>query len=455
MDRLTSSIVLVAYAEPLVVGRRVVVFGDALAEVAAQLLERGARTVCVYDTDAARAAEASARNRSRNITFAPLGDHDLAVREGAFDVGIVEDLSQSGEPEALLRLLRRVLAPRGTALVATPNPDVAPVILRPRATAPRSSIAYYDLYDFVSEVFAEVRMLGQTPFVGYAVVDFAPSDPPEVSVDTGFIAAGAEEPEWFVALAGERLRALDAYSIVQLPAGLALRPSEQVEHEGAVSERALETARARIADLELDVERLRAEARDAKLDAQDVAERLERERQLEARISELESRAADAEARANDALERAHREQEHAAGLAHQAASVERLGAENAQLRTELERSRSELRELTAVKDGDGSADYGALEAALRERGDRIRDLERDLNEAERIGRALVVELDALRRAESPPLQPDRGEELAADNARLSADLAAARWTVEELEDRLNSRDLTGSERESPAPGPR
>ena len=113
MEDLSPSIVLAAYAEQLFDGRRVVVFGDSTSAVAEELVERGARTVHVFDPEASRAAVSSGQNRTKQITVAPLDDADLAVRDGAFDVAFIEDLSSFAEPEALLRRARRTIpAPR-------------------------------------------------------------------------------------------------------------------------------------------------------------------------------------------------------------------------------------------------------------------------------------------------------------------------------------------------------
>src|SRR6478609_7068152 len=89
---LESSIALAAYAEPLASNKRVLVFGNALALLSVQLVERGARSVHVCDADAVRVAEATARNRSSQISFSALADSDLSVRDGAFELAIVENL---------------------------------------------------------------------------------------------------------------------------------------------------------------------------------------------------------------------------------------------------------------------------------------------------------------------------------------------------------------------------
>jgi chromosome segregation ATPase len=76
------------------------------------------------------------------------------------------------------------------------------------------------------------------------------------------------------------------------------------------------------------------------------------------------------------------------------------------------------------------SADLTALEQALAERGEHIRKLERDLREAERIGKELLRQLP-------PAADPAEAErklaetELAKKLAKSQADLIATRWALE------------------------
>src|SRR5438034_11656965 len=107
--------ILVAYLEPLITGSRVVLIGDAESGAAELFLELGARAVHVFDVDAARAKRASA---TKGVTIAPLPAHEFDVRDGAFDVALVPDLSALADPPASLARLRRVLGAEGTLLVA-------------------------------------------------------------------------------------------------------------------------------------------------------------------------------------------------------------------------------------------------------------------------------------------------------------------------------------------------
>jgi len=462
LDTLSPSIVLGAYAESLFDGRRVVLFGDATTSLAEEIAERGARVVHVYDPIAARAAEAGARNRDARISALPLDGADIAVRDGAFDLAIVEDLSSIEEPAKLLHRVRRALTPRGAAIVASPNPEARLALVPRKSAASSSELGYYDLYDLVSSEFPDVRMLGQTPFVGYAIVDFAPEEEPEVNLDSGLVPGGAEEPEWFVAVASSAPVDVDAFDIVQLPAlsvlpgGTDAKTAEDLRVSRANEARLVE----RVAALEEDL----AERKGAALAAPDVSS--DRVRELEegitlrdARIAELLARATAAEARASGAgaeaealraaEKRAHSLESARAELATRLSDLvkekDALTETVTTLRADMERTaqrlaqrEAEMEQLTQANTEDGPDDIARLEASLRERAERIRALERELREAERMGKELVREAAGARAAERPAVpQTEGGGPLSTENARLRADIEALGWTIQELEDRL------------------
>ena len=160
---MSPSVAIAAFAEKLIEGRRILLFGSATHDLWQKVLDRGARLVHLCDPDPVRLAEAAARNTSPLVSFAPLSSQaSLALRDGAFDVGIVNNLAALGNTAATLRLLRRALAPRGLAFVTAPNPDVRESLL-PDVTVTKQSLDYYSLYDVVRTEFPVVRMLGQCP----------------------------------------------------------------------------------------------------------------------------------------------------------------------------------------------------------------------------------------------------------------------------------------------------
>jgi SAM-dependent methyltransferase len=407
-ETMRPGIVLAAYLEPLLDGRRVLVFGEATSGLAEMLLERGARLVHVCDPDPARAHEAAARSASRNVSYAPLSDGGLALREGAFDVGVVEDLGAAGPASSVLKRLRRALSPRGVALVAVPNPDVRARLLPTQNVV--GALDYYQLYDAVKAEFPHVRMLGQTAFVGFAIVDFASSGAPDPSLDTAFVPGGAEEPEWFLAFASALPIRLDEFSVVQLPLASvrgATRP-QALEEEVGHSREAERRARERSARLEAELEELRQQLSRERVTFQESRDDRNLQRELEKRdawIKELEARAAVADARADEAQAEVEELRKRPQV---DPAQEQRI----AELTRELETLRAE-----AASQSSDSSEVDDLEARLRERGNELRRLEAELREAERVGKSLLGD----------------AERLAEINARREADLEAARWTIQTL----------------------
>ncbi|WP_437597994.1 hypothetical protein WMF28_35405 [Sorangium sp. So ce590] len=300
---LHPALVLSAYLEPLVRGRRVAVLGDATIGLADRLLQRGARLVHAYDPDAARVAEKLARSassRQPHPSFAVF-DGDLGVRDGAFDTLVIPDLSIFSDPAEILRRARRLTAANGAAVIASPNPDVARGLL-PAGARRGAAPGYYALYDLVALQFKQVRMVGQAPFVGYTVAEFAPKGEPEVSVDTSIL-DGSEEPEWFIAVAGERLPRLDAFAVIELPfAGFPVAAAGPSVEALTEAEGRAERLGGELAELRTRHQRDRNDAGTRAESAVATAARLaEAEAELEARgarLREVEARAGDTHVRA-------------------------------------------------------------------------------------------------------------------------------------------------------------
>ncbi len=407
---LRPSSALVAYAEPHIDGRRVLVLGDATSGIAEQLLERGARLIHVYDPDPARVAEAATRNTERRVSLAPLSEGGLAAREGAFDCAIVEDLSSLPHRASALRALRRALGPRGVALIAAPNPDAERRLLRGGRGS--EDLDYYGLYDAVAAELDHVRMLGQTPFVGYAIVDFAPDGEPAPSFDNGFVPGGAEEPEQYIALASLGDVRLDDMTIVQLPLSRIALPGGN-EDALAAARSAERRAQKRVTQLESELKRTR--------ESDDEASRLRSE--LDRRdswIRELESRAAAADSRADDA-------------------------------ETELEALREQL--VRGEEQAEGETD---TLTALREELDEVRRVvsrtEREREWAEERARKLQDELEtALREAEEAALSEAARDD--GEKARLESERARLETEQTRLEARLRESDAKTRKLESELAG--
>jgi len=278
--RAHAALALAVYGEELAQGSRVAVFGDATLGLAQELVERGARLVHVYDADPARVVEANAHAHDRSIYFARLPEGgDAGVRDGAFDLVMVPDLSACTDAKAVLAVARRVLSAQGAALIASPNPQASASAANDRGGG--AVLGYYELYEAVVAQFPSVRMLGQVPFVGYAVAEFAAVDP-EPTIDNSL--ATQREPDWFVALASQRGVRLEPFALVELPAGAFDAPS-------APSART-----AREPDLEDDAEPLAPVSGTVLVDILEA----EREAALEA-LREQERRASEERGRADQA----------------------------------------------------------------------------------------------------------------------------------------------------------
>jgi SAM-dependent methyltransferase len=437
---LSSSAPLAAFIEPFIEGRRALVFGSALATTPRLLLERGARLVHVCDPAPLRVAEAVERAAAPGLSFSTFSDEVLASRDGSFDCVLVENLG-AFDARAVVARARRLLAPRGVALFVTPNREATtPLLPPPEPTA--APLDYYALYDLVAGEFEHVRMLGQAPFVGYAVVDFAPEAAPEPLIDSEFIPRGSEEPELFVALASRHRTGLAGYAVIQLPLHRVLSGS-------AVSPRA-----ALPAEEVLSV---------------DLARKL---KQQEGWITELESRAETADERADRAEEELERLRAELAKKSHEpprlappplppppAASFapdparERALAEERKRRLELEQENARLRELEPAAHklrelearlAQRDASTGELEARatthatrLAERDGRLAELERTV--AERNARLAELERTVAERNA-------RLAELERTVAERNARLAELERTVAERNTRVIELERTSAE---------
>jgi SAM-dependent methyltransferase len=537
------STVLPAYADALVRSRRVAIVGDSSLGLGELFVERGARSVHVFDPDPSRTAEATAR-----LAAAPSGNprpqvstfvEDLGVRQGAFDVVVIPDLSEMDGKAELLQRVKRLLPPQGLAIIAAPNPEAERWLLPP-GDAVEEAPSYYELYDLVAAEFAEVKMLGQAPFVGYALVDFA-AEEPDVSIDTSGLAE-PEVPEWYVAIASERPIQLNEFALVEVsladvanataqrepqePLTLPVAPPKQprgVTPLGHSPERdvAIAEAQARIAVLVAENERLAAEAKRVAIEdrarekshdtlAMHAAELDAALTQAKARLQEMEQLAGESHARAErlgfqvrDLDGELMRERDRGGRLAKELdeevkarsrleseAVTMRFGADvplaeleaarmqardtehklaheveaHAKTREALDAALDELRKRPDPRAAEAThaREVDALEEALRERGHAVTRLTADVREAERIGRELLRENEALRanrndrgRSENggngggEPGKKARAAESAAPSidaeraARAEADLSAASWRIAQLEREIAARSAT------------
>jgi hypothetical protein len=259
--------VLAVYAEPLVVGRRVALVGIGDDSIVETLQALGARVLYVYDP---RPSVVANKIEGGRVTIMPLRSGEIGVRDGAFDVAIVPDLSLLGDHEAALALVRRLVGHDGVAIIASRNPDCDRSWLPAGESADPPS--YTSFYELCTLQFADVRMLGAAPFAGYAVAEFAPEREPDIAFDASLVAE-PEPTEWFIAVVGQsETEGLEAYEVVQIPTA-AVDPSSDrptldrptldgpTRQQLALVEQKLHEAEARAGDHSMRAERLAAELR--------------------------------------------------------------------------------------------------------------------------------------------------------------------------------------------------
>lgn len=445
---LHPSLVLSAYAADLVAGARIALFGDATLSLTSELVERGARLVHVFDIDAVRAAEAGTRSSRRSVVFGTLPKSgDLALEGAPFDLIFVPDLSFTKDPSLLLRTARRMLAPSGAALVASPNPDLLG----------GEGLGYYELYDAVASAFRRVRMVGQAPFVGYVLAELAAEEEPSVSIDTSL--AGRPEPSWFIALAGERDVRFEPYALVELPYERgALREEAGFERFATIpapppvlppqpDRAALDAARAEAEAKAASAvaERDRARAKEAELEKALTQER-ERARELEtsllSKAAELASKAAEYERlyRERTSLSKSLTEERRTReGMERELVTL-RDNPELAELRervAELSRAQAEL-QTNALQYQD---EIEALEARLRERGRAFEERRREVSRREQLVRELVSLVEDQQEGEAvfveeavPPTAAPHAIEMESAEPALLPESAAVPTMVAESE---------------------
>src|SRR5262249_48691931 len=137
------------------------------------LAARGARTVCGIDRDEVVLDRARGDHDSSGIEFLLWSD-SLPLDYASVDVLLVPEGEAWLDEASFLEEARRVLRPEGRLLLAVPNGDRA---------APAGGVGYYDLCQRLEPMFTPVRIVGQTPVLGYGLVEYQDGEP-ELALDT-------------------------------------------------------------------------------------------------------------------------------------------------------------------------------------------------------------------------------------------------------------------------------
>jgi len=450
---LHPSQVIGAFGQPLLAGRRVAVLGDCTTGLPEAVAKASGRRVHAYDPDRERVAAALAQAHGRRAPRVSQGvlDDSLDSRDGVFDAVVIADLAELADVETPLQLARSLLSPRGLLVLASPNPDWAPGGDEERA----AGLGYYDLYDRIADVFDEVRMLGQAPFLGFTVAEFAAEGEPGVTIDSSLVAR-SEEPAYYVAVASNHAVDLDPYTLIQVPseAGRAwLWPA------GGVARRADDSAAAQAERerkaVEGQLEALRAQQRDT--------ERLARERRdaataLSARVAELEAalqdqsqkRAAEDKRQTNVAAETARklRESEAQRQRDRERFEQERLAADE-EHQQDLDRMLERIAELEGDVEGeeqDAPAEESPSPGAARAYEFQLSELKKALAQARSECNALRAEAGRVAALEAElaaaTQERERAVAQAAKRATAGDDDVNRRHAdeIDQLEERLKER---------------
>ena len=421
-QELAPALALGAWTAALVEGRRVAVVGDTSSGIAEQLADAARRRVHAYDPDPARAASSIARNRTRGgeVSFAPL-DEAIDTRQGAFDAVVVPDLAEL--PDDTLADVQNLLSARGILVVASAN------TAHPLA-AGRNGLGYYELYDLFSDHFDHLHMLGQAPFTGYTVADFAAEGDPAITVD-GSLMPTAEEPLWFIAVASAEPLHVDPYTLLQLP--LASCQAQLGLHAGpATDTAALAEARLQSSAVTAELDKLRDDQRELGRLAE---ERKQSATALSVQVTELRSELSET----RRAVEQKQRE------LAKQSDVLNARTRETAKLHDDLSRVQRQLEQERKRRDADRNEAEEAFQEELDRMLERIAELEGaeeqetpteraplDAPDASSV-RGFEFQIDELKKA----LASARGELSAAEARATQAGELQAR--VQELEQRAAS----------------
>jgi SAM-dependent methyltransferase len=203
------------YVPDLVAGRSVLEVDCGVGIGAHFLANQGAERVVGVDPSSQAIERARARYRLANLEFRCEDLAALELEDASFDLVFVPDGVRLLRRPAVLAELRRVLAADGALILAVASADRA---------AATGGTSYHELVDRLEAHFAPIRIVGEAPFVGLALVEYADDEPTEVDLDSSLMALRAgDDVTGYVAVCGLSAAApRRGYTIVQLPAAPAV-----------------------------------------------------------------------------------------------------------------------------------------------------------------------------------------------------------------------------------------
>ena len=438
-DPLNVRLPLYAYTAPLWRERRVLEIGCGEGASAAFLARHGAADVVSLDIAGARLERARARYAGPGVQFVLLEDlQQLAAMSRRFDVVFVPDGEAIlSDPDAVARV-RNLLREGGFVVVAVPAGERQSKVFR-------GGVGYYDLADTLAREFRVVRMLGQTPFLGFGLVEFdAAAD--ALRVDASLLGGGTEQPSHYIAVAGNDKPPVLGQVLVQVPfapiealaehaagRGTDLTPGPQAVATLAARESAREIARLKT---ELAEARLAVRAPAASSEPPGSAMRAEL---AERRLDEVERRARSRADEAETRISELRRKLEEALIQSESSVRVARAQSD------EIDELRARLRR-AAEDRALSDAELSKLRRALTEADDSVVTLtRRTAEEMAVVAQRLVSGLGAA--ATVPPLPvaaPASNPELESSLRRAQDSLQRAEGEVATLKERLRAVEEQG-----------
>jgi len=171
----------------------------------------GAQRVTGLDRDV-RAARDRLSGLGETVTVRAVRPPRLGVRRERFSRVIISDAGWLVRYPGLLQQARGALAPGGELLLRAESGDLPAV---------GEALDYGELMDLVEPEFGRVRVLGQSPFVGYSVVELggAAEDELEITLDAALMGNDVEEVETYLVLCKEAREPAEPlpYGILQVP----------------------------------------------------------------------------------------------------------------------------------------------------------------------------------------------------------------------------------------------
>ena len=199
------------YLVDLLPGKRVLEVGCGTGYGAQFLANHGAGRVVAIDRSLRQVTEARARYRQANLEFRCEEPGAVELEDGSFDCIFVPDAVEVLRRRTVLAELRRLLVRQGHLVLCGLSAD--------RRGAPGGA-SFYEFRDRLERLFSPVRMIAQTPFVGFSLIEYADDGgSPGIELDTSLceLAGGEAEPSDYVAVCGGPNMALRGFTIVQLP----------------------------------------------------------------------------------------------------------------------------------------------------------------------------------------------------------------------------------------------